>query len=453
MSEMEDQSPQPHEPVAAAGGDSLIPPAVAPEPFGPPPPPYGPPAWAPAQWGPVAPHSTSQTTLWHRIAAGVVLAAVVAAAAGLGIGFTLARAIDQRSTVSQNTSQTQGSQSSQAPQSQAPQAPIVPAAPGSGSQTGGSVDAASIAAKVNPAVVDVNTVIGSSQAAGTGMIISSSGEVLTNNHVVDGSSSIQATLVGSGQTYTAHVIGVDPSADIAVIQLQGASGLPTVSFASSSTLTVGQSVVAVGNALGNGGTPRATQGSVTALDQTITASEGGSKSEQLSGMVQSDATIWPGDSGGPLLNASSQVVGMITAGEAQGFRSSSSNIAYAIPSDAILTVVNEIRAGESNPDIIYGQVGYIGVSARTLDPELAAQLGLSITSGALVETVQPGSAAAAAGIDRLSVITKVGASTVSTIDDLGAAVRSHKPGEKVSVTWVNQSGSHTADVTLGGVNG
>jgi S1-C subfamily serine protease len=446
MSEMDNDSLQPTEPSPLAPSDALTPP-VSSVPFGPAP--YSPPAWAPTQWTPPAP-PTPNNTVWHRIAAGVVLAAVVAAAAGAGIGFSLARVIDHRSPVAQTNTQPQGSP--QTPQNLQPQSPIVPVTPGSGAQNGGSIDTAAVAAKVDPAVVDVNTVIGSSQAAGTGMIISSSGEVLTNNHVVENSSSIQVLVVGSGQTYTAHVVGVDPSADIAVIQLDGASGLPTVSFASSSALSVGQPVVAVGNALGNGGTPRATQGAITALDQTITASTGGGRSEQLSGMVQSDATIWPGDSGGPLVNSSAQVVAMITAGEAQGFRSASSNIAYAIPTDAILTVVNEIRAGQSSADIIYGQVGYIGVSARTLDAQIAAQLGLSISSGALVESVQPGSAAANAGIDRYSVITKLGGSTISTIDDLGTAVRSHKPGDRVSVTWVNQSGSHTVDVTLGGVN-
>ncbi|HUY74045.1 MAG TPA: trypsin-like peptidase domain-containing protein [Candidatus Dormibacteraeota bacterium] len=435
---MENQSLEPtgREPIAPY--QSLTPPPSAP---------YG----APGQWMPPAP-AAPDNSLWHRIAAGVVLAAIIAAAAGAGVGFSLARAIDQRTTTAQTSAQPQGS-TTQTPQIQTPQAPIVPANPGTGSQAPGSVDVASVAAKIDPAIVDINTVIGSSQAAGTGQIISSSGEVLTNNHVVDGSSSIQVTVVSDSQTYTAHVIADDPAADIAVIQMEGASGLPTVTFASSSSLAVGQSVVALGNALGNGGTPRATSGSVTGLDQTITASEGGGKSEQLNGMVQSDATIWPGDSGGPLVNAASQVVGMITAGEAQGFRSTSSNVAYAIPSDTILTIVNEIRAGQSDPDISYGQVGYIGVSARTMDSQLAAQLGLNVSSGALVETVVPGGAAAVAGIGRLSVITKVGSSTISTIDDLGTAVRSHRPGEKVSVTWVDQSGTHSTTVTLGGVNG
>ncbi len=439
MSEMEDQPPQPTEPEPIAPAQSLTPPPS--DAFG----------TAP-QWMPPAP-TTPGSSLWHRIAAGVVLAAVIAAAAGIGVGWSLARAIDHRTTTAQTSTQPQIPQVAQTPQAQQPESPIVPVNPGTGSQTGGNLDATAIAAKVNPAIVDINTTIGSSQAAGTGMIISSSGEVLTNNHVIDGSSSIQVTVLSDGRTYPARAVGYDPAADIAVTQMEGASGLPTVSFTSSSSLAVGQSVIAIGNALGNGGTPRATAGSITALDQTITASEGGGKSEQLNGMVQSDATIWPGDSGGPLVNASAQVVAMITAGEAQGFRSTSSNVAYAIPSDAVLTVVNEIRAGQSSPDIFYGQVGYIGVAARTLDPQIAAQLGLNLSSGALVESVVPGGAAANAGIGRLSVITKVGGSTIATIDDLGTAVRSHKPGEKVSVTWVDQSGTHTTTVTLGGVNG
>jgi S1-C subfamily serine protease len=377
-------------------------------------------------------------SIWHRLAAAVVVAAVVAAAAGAGIGWSLARAINPHSGTAQTITQ---------PQTE-PEAPIQPTRP----STGGPLDASAIAAKVNPAVVDINTVVGSGRAAGTGMIISSNGEVLTNNHVVDGSTSIQVTIAGRSQTYTAHVVGVDPGADIAVIQVEGVSGLPTVTFARSSSVKVGDAVVAIGNALGQGGTPDVSQGSITALDQTITASEGGAKSERLTGMIQTDATIYPGDSGGPLLNSAGQVVGMITAGQVQGFRSSGSNLNYAVPSDMILDIVNQIRSGKANPAIIYGQVGYIGVSAQTLDAATAAQLGLNVSSGALVRGVVAGSAAEIAGITRNAVITAVGSSQVTSIDNLGTAIRAHKPGEKVSVTWVTQSGTHTATLTLGGVN-
>jgi S1-C subfamily serine protease len=405
------------DPVGTPPDQSLLPP--------PPPSPPAPP-------GPPAGNS-----LWHRLAAGVVVAAVVAAAAGAGIGWSLARAINPHSNPSPTITQPQTN----------PDAPIQAARPNTG-----TLDVSAIAAKVNPAVVDINTVVGSGRAAGTGMIITSSGLVLTNNHVVDGSTTISVTIAGRSQAYTAHVVGVNPSADVAVIQIEGVSGLPTITFTSSSTLRVGDAVVAIGNALGQGGTPDVSQGSITALDQTITASSGGSKAERLTGMIQTDATIYPGDSGGPLLNSAGQVVGMITAGQVQGFRSSASNINYAIASDTILTIVNQIRSRSTNPAIIYGQVGYIGVSAQTLDAATSAQLGLNVSSGALVRAVVAGSPADGAGIARNAVITSVGGSQVTTIDNLGTAIRAHKPGEKVSVSWVNQSGTHTATLTLGGIN-
>jgi S1-C subfamily serine protease len=430
MSEMQNE---PGEPTGQEANPSLLPPAgtdsmSAPLPY-----------WAPP---PAAPARPVDNSLWHRLAAGIVLAAVVAAAAGAGIGWSLARTINSHS----GTAQTITTPSITQPQTN-PESPLQPANPGTG-----NLNADAIAAKVDPAIVDINTVVGSSQAAGTGMIISSTGEILTNNHVVDGSTSIQVTISGHSQTFTAHVIAAAPSADIAVIKVDGLSGLPTVSFASSASVNVGDAVVALGNALGRGGAPSVSQGSVVALDQTITASEGGTKSEQLTGMIQSDATIYPGDSGGPLVNSSGQVIGMITAGDVQGFRSSASNVNYAIGSDNVLSVVNQIRSGQTSAQIIYGQVGFIGVSVQTLDAAAASQLGLNISSGALVVSVQSGSPAAGAGIGRYSVITSVGGSAITSVDTLGTTIRAHKPGERVSVTWVNSSGTHTATLTLIGVN-
>jgi S1-C subfamily serine protease len=309
-----------------------------------------------------------------------------------------------------------------------------------------------VAAKVTPAIVNISTTLaGGGSAAGTGLIVTSSGEILTNDHVVRGSSSITVSVQGRSQTYPATVIAVDQGADVALIKIDGVSGLPTVKFADSSSLKVGDSVVAIGNALGRGGAPW-TQGSVTALDQTITASEGRSSSETLTGMIESDAVIYQGDSGGALVNASGQVVGMITAGQAQGFRSAGSDVGYAITSNTALKVVNRIRAGEQAADLTYGQIGYMGVSAQTLTASGAAQLGLSVSSGALVVGVQPGSPAEAAGITQGSVVTKVGSAAVTSTDTLGSAVKAHKPGEKVSVTWVNKTGTHTASVSLGAIN-
>ena len=393
-----------------------------------------PPAWAPMQPPPSPPH-----TVWSRVAAWIVLVAIVAAGAGAGIGFTLARAINSanNNNVAQQTTPTTS--------------PLAPVSPATGdNNSNASVDA--IAAAVSPAIVDVNTTIGSNQAAGTGMIVSPNGEILTNDHVVHGSTSITVTVQGRSDNYTAHVVGVNESQDVAVIQIdQSVSGLPTVQFADSSSVKIGDTVVALGNALGRGGAPHATQGQVTALDQTITASEGGGSSETLRGMIQSDATIYPGDSGGALINTASQVVGMITAGEAQGFRTAS-DTGYAIAANTAISIVNQIRAHDLSADLTYGQVGFLGVSVQTLDQSNASQLGLNISSGALVTQVSAGTPAAGAGITRGSVITKLGGTTVTSSDTLGKAIRSHKPGESVTVTWVNSSGTHNATVNLAGVN-
>jgi S1-C subfamily serine protease len=365
----------------------------------------------------------------------VVLAAVVAASAGAGIGWSLAHALEAHRPVAVATPA---------------ESPIQPQPGGSSS---GALDSSAVAAKVVPAVVNINTTLaGGGNAAGTGLIVTSSGEVLTNDHVVRGSTSITVSVQGRSQTYPAHVVAANQAQDVALIKIEGASGLPTITFGDSTALKVGDSVLAIGNALGRGGSPRVTQGNITALDQTITASEGRSQPEMLSGMIESDADIYPGDSGGAVVNASGQVVGMITAGQAMGFRSSASNVGYAIASNTALQVINRIRAGEQAADLVYGQIGYIGVTAQTLTAAAAAQLGLNVSSGALVVGVQPGSPAEAAGITQDSAITSVGGTAVTTTTTLGNAVKAHKPGEKVAVTWVNKTGTHTATVSLGAIN-
>jgi len=182
-----------------------------------------------------------------------------------------------------------------------------------------------IASKVDPGLVDIVSTLGyqSAEAAGTGQVVTSSGEVLTNNHVIDGATSIKATDIGNGRTYTAKVVGYDQSDDVAVIQLQGASGLTTVSFGDSSQVTTGQSVTALGNAEGKGGTPSVATGTVTALNQSITAGdEGSGSSESLTGMIESNAPIQPGDSGGPLVNTAGQVIGIDTAASSNSGSSS-----------------------------------------------------------------------------------------------------------------------------------
>ncbi|MEV0068274.1 trypsin-like peptidase domain-containing protein [Amycolatopsis sp. NPDC050768] len=194
------------------------------------------------------------------------------------------------------------------------------APPGGTSST--SIDPNGIATKVDPGLVDVNTELGyqSAAAAGTGIVLTSDGEILTNNHVVEGATSIKVTDIGDGKTYTASVLGYDRSHDIAVIKLNGASGLKTATLGNSSAVAVGDAVVGIGNAGGAGGTPAVAAGKVTALNQSITASdESASSSEQLTDLIQVDADIQSGDSGGPLVNANGQVIGVDTAAS-QGFQ-------------------------------------------------------------------------------------------------------------------------------------
>jgi S1-C subfamily serine protease len=370
--------------------------------------------WVP----PPPPPPRSQPHVGRWIVVAFLVAALAAGGSGVGVGWGIANAFRHPTTV---------------------QSPIAIASPTT-VPNNGSLDANAIAAKVNPAIVDINTVTTSGNASGTGQILTADGEVLTNNHVVDGSTSISVVIAGRSGSFTAHVIGVAPAQDVALIQIEGVSGLPTVTIAPSASVKVGDPVVAIGNALGAGGAPSVTTGNVIALDQTITASEGNGVSEQLVGMIQSDAPIQPGDSGGAIVNSAGQVVGMITAGDVQGFRSQTSTVNYAVPTDTAITYVNKIRSGVASADIVYGQVGFMGVSVRNASP------------GAQVVTVQPGSPAESAGIAPGAVITKVGGTTITDSASLGTAIRSHKAGERVAVTWTNQSGTHTATLTLAGVN-
>jgi S1-C subfamily serine protease len=323
----------------------------------------------------------------------------------------------------------------------------------SNGQAATSLDVQAIADRVEPAVVDINTEIQGSlgqigRGAGTGMLLTSSGEVLTNNHVIEGATKIEVSITGRSGTYVATVVGADIKDDVALLQVQGVSGLPTVTLADSSDLVLGQEVVAIGNALGQGGSPSVTEGTVSALDRSITVGDGQGDAEHLTGLIQMDAPIQPGDSGGPLVNSSARVVGMITAAARGNFGESPSNVGFAIPSNDALGIVGQIRSGDESPNIIIGPAGFLGVGVQDLDSETAARLGLNVTSGALVLSVRPGAPAESAGITQQSVITAIDGQRVSSADGLGTAIRRHDPGEQIQVTWVDRSGTHSATVRL-----
>ena len=231
------------------------------------------------------------------------------------------------------------------------------------------LSASQIAQRVDPALVDVVSTLGDqgASAAGTGIVLTSNGTVLTNNHVIRGATSIKVTDVGNGRTYTAKVVGYDASKDVAVIQLQNASGLTTANLGDSSSVQAGDAVTALGNAGGKGGTPSVATGAVTALNQGITASDEGSgvNSEQLTGLIETNADIQPGDSGGALVNSFGQVIGMNTAASSgtqfQSESGQSAAQAYAIPIDNAETIAKQVEAGQGSSTVHIGATAFLGI--------------------------------------------------------------------------------------------
>ncbi len=278
------------------------------------------------------------------------LLVVVAVLAGVAIGHAVWTPNVATTAAASPNSGSSGSGSSGSPfgGSGSSEIPNTGGSSGSGSSSAGAgapSDISAIAAKVDPALVDINTNLSyeNEQAAGTGQVLTSNGVILTNNHVIDGATSISVTDIGNSKTYKANVVGYDRTADVAVIKLVDASGLQTVTPASGSP-SVGEAIVGIGNAGGTGGTPSTAGGSVTALDQSITASDdNGGNSENLTGLIEINAAIEPGDSGGSLVNAQGQVLGMDTAAsEDSGFQNSGTQ-AYAIPISTALNLAKKIR--------------------------------------------------------------------------------------------------------------
>jgi S1-C subfamily serine protease len=299
-----------------------------------------------------------------------------------------------------------------------------------------------VAAIVNPAVVDIDTRLAYQHAiaAGTGMVLTANGVVLTNNHVIDGATSIDAVSIGNGRTYSAHVLGVDPSADIAVIQLDGASGLRTITT-STSPVSPGDPVVAIGNAGGLGGIPSVTTGTVQAVDQSIIASDPASgNSEQLDGLIETNASLQPGDSGGPLVNAAGQIIGMDTAAAVPA--PTAATVSFAIPIDQALAIAHQIQAGQASSTIHLGLPPFLGV-------QVGPGSGAGGRSGAVVAAVVAGGPAAAAGVTAGAVIVAINGKTVDSGPTLMTVLRQYAPGATVNLTWVTPAGvTRNARVTL-----
>jgi S1-C subfamily serine protease len=427
-----------------------------------------------------------------RRRAGMLSYVLVALAAGaLGAGSVVALYHPANSNAAAASPQASASAPAPLPSSVVPQ-------PSSGS-TGGSADVQSVVNKVEPGLVIINTTLqyNSEQAAATGMVISADGLVLTNNHVVEDSTAISAT-TASGKQYQAKVLGYDVTGDIALIKLQNASGLKTIPVGKSSAVKVGDQVVAMGNAEGqNAIVPAA--GQVTALNKSITAGDQGGSvtSETLHGMIETNADIVSGDSGGPLADASGDVIGMDTAGNNGGFSVRQSGASgYAVPIDTALSVAQQITAGHASSTVTIGYPPFMGVyigqgsdanpqdqaqqqgtgtgtgtggsgfggsgfggngssgsssgggsgsqGCYTSDRNLTTPASIaSVTSGTLILGTICNGPATAVGMTAGSVITAVNGQAVGAPESLTTTVSKYHPGQSISVTWVSPSGKRS----------
>jgi S1-C subfamily serine protease len=256
--------------------------------------------------------------------------------------------------------------------------------------------------------------------------------------VIRGATAIKVRDVGNGKSYTATVVGYDVAADIAVLQLKGAAGLKTVPIGNSSSIKVGAKVTGIGNAGGTGGTPSSASGSVTALDQTITANdELAGTSEQLTRLIETNAPIEPGDSGGPLADASGEVIGMDTAASSSFQFQSGANEGFAIPINTAVSIACQIEAGNFTGDVHRGATAYLGVEVENSG---FYQNG-SFLTGVVVVGVMHGSAAEKAGLSYGDVITSLNAKTITSPTQLVNMLLAISPGTKVSLNWVDQYGT------------
>ncbi len=288
-------------------------------------------------------------------------------------------------------------------------------------------------------VVETNLAYENGAAAGTGMVLTPSGQVLTNNHVIRGATAIKVVVPQAHRTYAARVLGYSVGADVALLQLKNASGLATIALGRSASLVRGQSVTAVGNA-GGKGSLAVTTGTITGLRRSISVSDEQGGAVRLTGLVETNAALQPGDSGGPLLDASTHVIGIDTAASTGFSFQQSGSDGYAIPIDRAMSIVKTIRAGRSSAQVHVGATAFLGVQVQAPN---------GYPTGELVNNVVPGSAAAKAGIVAGDVITTVNGRSVTSRAVVVTQLLARHPGDSITIAWVDTStGTHTAAVTL-----
>ncbi|MCW2809752.1 MAG: Serine protease, subfamily, contains C-terminal domain [Friedmanniella sp.] len=310
----------------------------------------------------------------------------------------------------------------------------------SGSTSSSTVDSQTATATQSTGVALIDTVLTNGEAAGTGIVLTSDGELLTNYHVVADSTLIKVTIASTGATYTGTVVGADPTADVALLQLKNATGL-TVAAIDDDTVRLGDAVTAVGNAGGTGALSAA-DGTITDLStQITTADETGVSGETLEGVLETSSDVVAGDSGGPLLDSQGEVIGIDTAA------STGTEInGYAVPIDDALAVVRQIRSGTETTAVRIGPAAFLGVQlGATTAYGSPGQAG-----GATVAGVVDGGAAARLGIGGGDTVTRIGSTEIGSASALSAAVALRNPGDRVRVTWVTAEGTvHSGTVTLG----
>jgi S1-C subfamily serine protease len=298
------------------------------------------------------------------------------------------------------------------------------------------LDQSAVLGQVTPGLVDINTTLNYQGAvgAGTGIVLDPNGEVLTNNHVIEGATGITATSLANGRTYPVDVIGYDRANDIALVRLRGASDLPVASLGTSSGIAVGDPIAAIGNAGGAGGAPSFSPGNITQLGASVRASdESGGGTRELSDLIRVAADVRPGDSGGPLVNAAGQVVGVNVAatltyrmGNVRGGEG------FAIPIDRALGIANAIRSG-GGAGVHMGDTAFIGVGIADAKDGGPA--------GAVVRQVLPDTPARGIGIAPGDVIVAVDGVTINTATDLSNIMDAHHPGDTITLSWVDREGN------------
>jgi S1-C subfamily serine protease len=316
-----------------------------------------------------------------------------------------------------------------APATAEPLPPPAPSAP---------LDQSALLGQVVPGLVDINTTLGYQGAtgAGAGIVLDPNGDVLTNNHVIEGATEITAVSLANSRTYPVDVIGFDRASDIAVIRLRGAGGLPTASLGTSSRLAVGDPIAAVGNSNGTGGAPSYAPGVITQLGASVRASdETGGRTRELFDLIRVAAEIRPGDSGGPLVNSAGQVVGVTVAATLNYQMGGVSGAeGFAIPIDRAMAIANQIRAGAPSPSIHLGDSAFIGVGIADAPP-------FGGPPGAVVRQVLPDTPAGQAGLRPGDIITALDGIPINSAADLSNIMDQRRPGNTILLTWIDRVGN------------